>query len=125
MCGNCMKSKRQCQGYNQRVIFKDPLNTFRVSASVTTPNSSLRRESTTNFSPTSRDGRIQNVKLPPQGPLPNIAPKLDSPAEKFPMASTSLHTFPGQLDQVTEHDAYSTYKSSGDRAPFMVFDDSS
>lgn len=28
-CGNCIKSKRQCEGYNQRVIFKDPLNTYR------------------------------------------------------------------------------------------------
>ncbi|KAF2124986.1 hypothetical protein P153DRAFT_360618 [Dothidotthia symphoricarpi CBS 119687] len=24
-CGNCIKSKRQCEGYNQRVIFKTPL----------------------------------------------------------------------------------------------------
>ncbi|KAF1939957.1 hypothetical protein EJ02DRAFT_407413 [Clathrospora elynae] len=24
-CGNCIKSKRQCEGYNQRVIFKPPL----------------------------------------------------------------------------------------------------
>ncbi|CAJ2513783.1 Uu.00g019020.m01.CDS01 [Anthostomella pinea] len=24
-CNNCLKSKRQCEGYNQRVIFKDPL----------------------------------------------------------------------------------------------------
>ncbi|KAI9761075.1 MAG: hypothetical protein M4579_001227 [Chaenotheca gracillima] len=28
-CSNCLKSKRQCEGYNQRVIFKDPLNNFR------------------------------------------------------------------------------------------------
>ncbi|KAI0525919.1 hypothetical protein F5B22DRAFT_260157 [Xylaria bambusicola] len=24
-CNNCLRSKRQCEGYNQRVIFKDPL----------------------------------------------------------------------------------------------------
>lgn len=24
-CGNCIKSKRQCEGYNQRVIFKPPI----------------------------------------------------------------------------------------------------
>jgi hypothetical protein len=24
-CGNCIKSKRQCEGYNQRVVFKTPL----------------------------------------------------------------------------------------------------
>lgn len=27
-CNNCIKSKRQCEGYNQRVIFKDPLGAF-------------------------------------------------------------------------------------------------
>ncbi|KAI1853095.1 hypothetical protein JX266_001801 [Neoarthrinium moseri] len=27
-CANCIKSKRQCEGYNQRVIFKDPLGAF-------------------------------------------------------------------------------------------------
>ncbi|KAI4603144.1 hypothetical protein KJ359_005936 [Pestalotiopsis sp. 9143b] len=27
-CGNCQKSKRHCEGYNQRVIFKDPLGAF-------------------------------------------------------------------------------------------------
>src|SRR5690242_4585392 len=24
-CGNCIKSKRQCEGYNQRVVFKPPI----------------------------------------------------------------------------------------------------
>ncbi|KAI0387578.1 hypothetical protein F5Y04DRAFT_7692 [Hypomontagnella monticulosa] len=27
-CNNCLKSKRQCEGYNQRIVFKDPLNAF-------------------------------------------------------------------------------------------------
>ncbi|KAK8051318.1 hypothetical protein PG993_002703 [Apiospora rasikravindrae] len=27
-CNNCIKSKRQCEGYNQRVIFKEPLGAF-------------------------------------------------------------------------------------------------
>ncbi|KAI1258387.1 hypothetical protein F5Y18DRAFT_356890 [Xylariaceae sp. FL1019] len=31
-CNNCLRSKRQCDGYNQRVIFKDPLGTFAGSA---------------------------------------------------------------------------------------------
>ncbi|OAA59555.1 c6 zinc finger domain containing protein [Niveomyces insectorum RCEF 264] len=30
-CNNCIKSKRQCDGYNQRVIFKDPMGPFRPS----------------------------------------------------------------------------------------------
>lgn len=28
ICNNCTKSKRQCEGYNQRVVFKDPLNEY-------------------------------------------------------------------------------------------------
>lgn len=28
-CSNCIKSKRNCEGYTPRVIFKDPLNAFR------------------------------------------------------------------------------------------------
>jgi hypothetical protein len=27
-CGNCIKSKRQCEGYNQRVIFKTPIENW-------------------------------------------------------------------------------------------------
>lgn len=27
-CGNCIKSKRQCDGYNQRLTFKEPLGSF-------------------------------------------------------------------------------------------------
>ncbi|KAI9779241.1 MAG: hypothetical protein M1839_007493 [Geoglossum umbratile] len=28
-CSNCVKSKRNCEGYNQRVIFKDPIHGYR------------------------------------------------------------------------------------------------
>ncbi len=35
-CLNCSKSKRNCEGYNQRVIFKDPLNTYRPPLSTPT-----------------------------------------------------------------------------------------
>ncbi|KAI0206336.1 hypothetical protein F4808DRAFT_115558 [Astrocystis sublimbata] len=27
-CNNCLKSKRQCEGYSQQIIFKDPLGAF-------------------------------------------------------------------------------------------------
>lgn len=32
-CGNCIKSKRQCEGYNQRVIFKPPIGDWPNHAS--------------------------------------------------------------------------------------------
>ena len=30
ICANCVKSKRTCEGYNQRVVFKDGMNSFRA-----------------------------------------------------------------------------------------------
>ncbi|OLN95538.1 putative transcriptional regulatory protein C15D4.02-like protein 1 [Colletotrichum chlorophyti] len=30
-CNNCIKSKRLCEGYNQRVIFKDPIGSFNLN----------------------------------------------------------------------------------------------
>ncbi|KAK0735885.1 hypothetical protein B0T21DRAFT_194030 [Apiosordaria backusii] len=27
-CGNCIKSKRQCEGYNQRIVFKESMGSF-------------------------------------------------------------------------------------------------
>ncbi|KAI5807895.1 hypothetical protein DFH27DRAFT_478885 [Peziza echinospora] len=30
ICGNCVKSKRLCEGYNQRVVFKDGMNSLRA-----------------------------------------------------------------------------------------------
>uniref|UniRef100_L2FEC2 C6 finger domain-containing protein n=1 Tax=Colletotrichum fructicola (strain Nara gc5) TaxID=1213859 RepID=L2FEC2_COLFN len=31
ICNNCIKSKRHCEGYNQRVIFKDPIGAFNLN----------------------------------------------------------------------------------------------
>ncbi|GKT59116.1 C6 finger domain-containing protein [Colletotrichum tofieldiae] len=31
ICNNCIKSKRHCEGYNQRVIFKDPIASFNLN----------------------------------------------------------------------------------------------
>lgn len=40
-CGNCIKSKRQCEGYTQRVIFKDPLSTYRIATAASSTNPSF------------------------------------------------------------------------------------
>jgi hypothetical protein len=37
ICNNCIKSKRHCEGYNQRVIFKTPNTDFRIPGSNTIP----------------------------------------------------------------------------------------
>ncbi|TVY64287.1 putative transcriptional regulatory protein, partial [Lachnellula suecica] len=59
-CQNCIKSKRNCEGYNQRVVFKDPLNLYRPSLS---------------HGSGSRHGGPQQPPNAIQNPLP-IAPKL-------------------------------------------------
>ncbi|KAJ0310066.1 hypothetical protein COL516b_002572 [Colletotrichum fioriniae] len=33
ICNNCIKSKRHCEGYNQRVIFKEPIAGFNINGS--------------------------------------------------------------------------------------------
>jgi Fungal Zn(2)-Cys(6) binuclear cluster domain len=43
-CGNCVKSKRQCEGYNQRVIFKDPLSALRFPSTETSLNSTAHQD---------------------------------------------------------------------------------
>ncbi len=67
---NCTKSKRQCEGYNQRVVFKDPMSAYRPTMASNTHNlyplpplgqPSMRRES-------------YQQSSSGQGPLP-IAPK--------------------------------------------------
>src|SRR5262249_11880243 len=33
-CNNCIKSKRHCEGYNQRVIFKPPIGAHHASSTL-------------------------------------------------------------------------------------------
>jgi hypothetical protein len=72
-CNNCIKSKRQCEGYNQRLTFKEPLGSF--------PKSSVYGPTYYHQQP--RQDTIVNPPIPPsqgkmaasQGPLAMIAPK--------------------------------------------------
>ncbi|KAH7160818.1 hypothetical protein EDB81DRAFT_327611 [Dactylonectria macrodidyma] len=64
-CNNCIKSKRQCEGYSQRVVFKDPMGAIQGGP----------------FGPamyppgTSHLVSQMQAKNSSQGPLPIIAPK--------------------------------------------------
>ncbi|KAF5001757.1 hypothetical protein FGRMN_824 [Fusarium graminum] len=65
ICNNCIKSKRQCEGYNQRVIFKHPMGTIQggpFGPAYYPPGS------------THIGGHLQ-AKVSAQGQLPTIAPK--------------------------------------------------
>ncbi|KAM0344194.1 hypothetical protein ACHAPU_007720 [Fusarium lateritium] len=64
ICNNCIKSKRQCEGYNQRVIFKDPMGTVQGG-----PFGPAYYPGSTHIG-----GHLQ-AKVSAQGQLPTIAPK--------------------------------------------------
>ncbi|KAH7238307.1 hypothetical protein BKA59DRAFT_241849 [Fusarium tricinctum] len=64
ICNNCIKSKRQCEGYNQRVIFKNPMGTMQGGPF----GSAFYPQGPAHL------GHLQ-VKASPQGQLPTIAPK--------------------------------------------------
>ncbi|TVY13049.1 hypothetical protein LARI1_G009242 [Lachnellula arida] len=72
------KTPYQCEGYNQRVVFKDPLNAYRPSLSASLQGSFSARGS---GSSVSHRGVPQHTK-PTQTPLP-IAPKLGPGGSSF------------------------------------------
>ncbi|KAK2011161.1 hypothetical protein LZ32DRAFT_534401 [Colletotrichum eremochloae] len=70
ICNNCIKSKRHCEGYNQRVIFKDPIASFNLNG-VYGP---------VVYPPESSNSSFQRIPNPPPKssngpPLAPIAPK--------------------------------------------------
>ncbi|KAL2753439.1 hypothetical protein ACRALDRAFT_2111761 [Sodiomyces alcalophilus JCM 7366] len=76
ICNNCTKSKRHCEGYNQRVIFKDPIGAFHGSGNgpvVYPPESSHHTFP--------RFGNTQSKPSPQAAPLPAIAPKPPTAAD--------------------------------------------
>lgn len=83
-----MKSKRNCEGYTPRVIFKDPLNAFRpaVGPLLDTPppfhQFSNRDPATGQFT------QLQSISAS-QVPLPVIAPRPSAPDDFFGPNSTA------------------------------------
>ncbi|TAQ90278.1 hypothetical protein B7494_g1398 [Chlorociboria aeruginascens] len=102
ICQNCIKSKRQCEGYNQRVVFKDPLSLYRGPPLSTTsqlsfvePNSGISMKQSQDISPS------QSL------PVPGIAPR---PGGSSGLAATGAHTSLGTTAPISEQsfDAFST-----------------
>ncbi|KAH6663471.1 hypothetical protein B0J14DRAFT_661984 [Halenospora varia] len=84
-CYNCNKSKRQCEGYTQRILFKSPLNSYRPSLSSSTHTS----QSGNNQNQTSaRRGASFQDAAPAQSAAP-IAPKRTG---SFGPSLTTLNT---------------------------------
>ncbi|PBP21064.1 hypothetical protein BUE80_DR008087 [Diplocarpon rosae] len=103
-CGNCAKSKRQCEGYNQRVVFKDPMSAYhQMMASNFKSSSSLP-----NLAPSTVRFESYHQSRSGQLPLP-IAPELSEnvpvPANNEPTTSQNderhasvQHILPSQVE---------------------------
>ena len=73
-CSNCVKSKRNCEGYTPRVIFKDPLGAYRPSASTASGGGSHFQPLATHNGAIAQYGPLQPGNAS-QAPLPVIAPR--------------------------------------------------
>lgn len=71
MCNNCVKSKRNCEGYTPRVIFKDPLGAYRPSANSSQASGHYFQPIATHHGVDSHPRQLQPAS---QLPLPSIAP---------------------------------------------------
>lgn len=78
-CGNCIKSKRQCDGYNQRLTFKEPLGSFGPGSMFGHP-STYHHQTQDNSLSSSQHIASQVRASSSQGQLPFIAPR-PPPAE--------------------------------------------
>jgi hypothetical protein len=91
-CQNCHKSKRQCEGYNQRVVFKDPLNAYRgPTVSASSQVSFSEPVSTTRQSDQSQQASVANPLpiAPKPGPLGlSIVTPDSTPGSTIPSATT-------------------------------------
>lgn len=78
ICNNCVKSKRNCEGYNQRVVFKDPMNAFRPTGSTSqhvSGNGASFDHMAMHGGPIPHYSRTQSASNSSQTPLPAIRPK--------------------------------------------------
>lgn len=93
ICGNCTKSKRHCEGYNQRVVFKSPISVW--TGAVSSSSSAIPRTGpSSSFS--SRSSFSQNAQAPPssQASLPSILPKPTASFSSYSVPGSSSSTFP-------------------------------
>ncbi|KAL4807047.1 hypothetical protein BDV18DRAFT_136767 [Aspergillus unguis] len=87
ICKNCTKSKRECKGYAQRLIFKNPLGVPGVSSTIPAQQPPL---------PSQYEGQIdfQLTSAGTNGPI--LAPRLPAyfaSEQTFPQSSGSSQTF--------------------------------
>ncbi|KAL8689977.1 MAG: hypothetical protein Q9218_004474 [Villophora microphyllina] len=74
MCTNCVKSKRNCEGYTPRVIFKDPLGAYRAPGGPAR-DTGIQFQPVTTFNGMEPQQRPLQPRSGGQMPLPVIAPQ--------------------------------------------------
>lgn len=89
ICSNCIKSKRQCEGYNQRVVFKSPMGALPGGPFGPIPYHHLPdpTEALVNAQFSATQGKASSSS---QGPLPIIAPK---PPSQYNYGSAAPYPF--------------------------------
>ena len=80
-CSNCVKSKRNCEGYTPRVIFKDPLGAYRPSVGITQSNGAHFHSATGQTGSNGSTTRVQHGSTS-QTALPPIAPRPSPPIQQ-------------------------------------------
>lgn len=77
-CGNCIKSKRHCEGYNQRVIFKPPIgdwpNAQQAGASTIPFHTAQMPSAQSAFHHSQQVGQLQNTSFTPLRPRVDYGP---------------------------------------------------
>ncbi|CAI6337181.1 unnamed protein product [Periconia digitata] len=96
-CANCIKSKRQCEGYNQRVVFKPPIGDWPnhpgVVSTLQYHNSNL---------PGSRTNSGQPAQLPTQPQDSGLASIQPRPLTQFEYATDSSTVLDHQAQSYTQ-----------------------
>ncbi|KAI4251273.1 MAG: hypothetical protein LQ352_004951 [Teloschistes flavicans] len=72
MCNNCVKSKRNCEGYTPRVIFKDPLGAYRAPGG-TARDTGIHFQPITSYNGAEVQQRLLQPRSRGQMPPPVIA----------------------------------------------------
>ncbi|KFY45839.1 hypothetical protein V495_02797 [Pseudogymnoascus sp. VKM F-4514 (FW-929)] len=105
-CGNCIKSKRQCEGYNQRVIFKDPLNTYRGPTSSIATHSGFVARPIRQQGSLGTHGRPTQSRVPPGGSQHGAPPRSGSASQ----SDSSRQTLPTAVFQGFVHNDPATFQ---------------
>ncbi|OBT61541.1 hypothetical protein VE03_08886 [Pseudogymnoascus sp. 23342-1-I1] len=105
-CGNCIKSKRQCEGYNQRVIFKDPLNTYRGPTSSIATHSGFVARPVRQQGSLGAHGRPAQSKAPAGASQHNVPPRSRDASQ----SSSSRQSLPTAVFQGFVHNDPATFQ---------------